>query len=125
MGNPSHVPKFFYPYLFILPLLKCSQFETLIVKFKKRNSRNNSYLSFPGIDFHKSSHIDCFFYNSLLLHNYVFGERGEHLAIQLLWVTARLLVICPIALSNQWMRETKCELNPLPGVSARIWNMED
>ena len=43
-----------------------------------------------------------------------------------LWVTARLLVTRPpIALSDQWMKETRCEFSPLPGVSARIWNIKD
>ena len=51
--------------------------------------------------------------------------RRKHLTIQLLWVTARLLVTHFIVLSTQWMKEMRCEFSPLPGVSARIWNLED
>ena len=46
--------------------------------------------------------------------------HGKHLAIQLLWVTARLLVTRPIALPTQWMNKARCESSPLPGVSATV-----
>ena len=31
----------------------------------------------------------------------------------------------PIVLSTHWMKEMRCEFSPLPGVSVRIWNLED
>ena len=59
----------------------------------------------------KQSYAYCF--------GYIFGVRGEHLAIQLLWVTARLLLVTrPIALPTQWMKEARYKFSPLPGVSA-------
>ena len=51
--------------------------------------------------------------------------REREGSIQLLWVTAGLLVKRFIVLSTQWMKEMRCEFSPLPGVSARIWNLED
>ena len=51
--------------------------------------------------------------------------REREGSIQLLWVTAGLLVKRFIVLSTQWMKEMRCEVSPLAGVSARIWNLED
>ena len=51
--------------------------------------------------------------------------REREGSIQLLWVTAGLLVTRFIVLSTQWMKEMRCEFSPLAGVSARIWNLED